>query len=129
MNSNRELLEDQLKKHEALLKGFNAYIKELKDTTAKLGTDKQHFEGELFEAENNAKYYEDEIARLKKELPESDKAPGVQAAADTILPQTVKQGVGSLIFSSISFLAGAVLGSKMKSRRGGKDAREEKRDG
>lgn len=129
MNSNPDDLEGQLQKYEAQLNGFNSYIKELKDRTAELGTGKEQFEIDLLEAENNVRYYEDEIARVKKELGTSNKAPRLQAGADTILPKTVKQGVGSLIFSSISFVAGAVLGSMLKSRRGGKGARDEKRDG
>jgi chromosome segregation ATPase len=129
MNSNRDILEDQLQRYEAQLKGFNSYVKELKDKTAELGTDKEQFETDLLEAEYNVSYYEDEMARVKKELGASDKAPRLQASADAILPQTVKQGVGSLIFSSISFVAGAIIGSTLMSRRGGKDAREEKRGG
>ena len=124
MNTNRDMLENQLEKYEAQLKSLNSYIKELNDMTAKNGTDREQFETDLLEAENNADYYEGEIAQVKKELGALDKAPGTGHGAGTVLPHTVKQGVGSLFFSSIGFVAGALLGSKLKSRRSGQDSSE-----
>lgn len=129
MNSNPDDLAGQLRKYETQLSSLNSYIKELKDRATELGTDKEQFAIDLLEAENNVRYYEGEIARVKEQMRSSTRGPRLQAGADAILPKTVKQGVGSLIFSSISFVAGAILGSMMKSRRGGKDTREEKRDG
>jgi hypothetical protein len=128
MNANRDMLEDQMEKYEAQLKSLNSYIKELNDTTAKNGTDRAQFEVDLLEAENNADFYGGEIALLKKELGGLDKSPGTGYGGDTVLPHTVKQGVGSLIFSSISFVAGALFGSKLKSRRSGKETTEKKRE-
>lgn len=128
MNTSREILKGQLDKYEEQLKSLNSYIKELKDRTAECGTDKEQFEEALFEAEQNAHYYEDEVSRVKKEMRGFSKAKGTGKAAeetgkedDTVLPLTVKQGVGALIVSSISFLAGALLGMKLKDRRGSKD--------
>ena len=124
MNTNRDMLENQLEKYEAHLKSLNSYIKELGDMTAKYGTSREQFETDLLEAENDAAYYEGEIARVKKELRGLDKAPGTGHEADRVLPRTVKQGVGSLLFSSIGFVAGALLGSKLKSRRSDQDSSE-----
>ncbi|HYH87494.1 MAG TPA: DUF1508 domain-containing protein [Pyrinomonadaceae bacterium] len=58
MKTKHEMLEDKLK-------GLNAYIKELKDKAAKHGTQSEHYEEDLMEAEHNLKYYEGEMARLK----------------------------------------------------------------
>jgi hypothetical protein len=124
MNANRDMLENQLEKYEAQLKSLKSYIKELNDMTAKYGTDREQFEVDLAEAENDAGYYEGEIARVKKELGGLDKAPGTGGGADTVLPHTAKQGVGSLLFSSIGFVVGALLGSRLKSRRSGQDSSE-----
>lgn len=128
MNANSEILKDQLDNYEGQVKSLNSYIKELKDTAAKCGTDKKQFEDDLFEAEQNARYYEGEVARIKREVGRFGKATGAGKAAvdtgngaDTVLPHTVKQGVGALIFSSVSFLAGALLGMMLKDRRGDKD--------
>jgi len=66
MKANHETLEEQLKDYEGQLKGLTSYVKELKDKSAQHGTQKEHFEGDLTEAEHNIKYYEDEIARLRE---------------------------------------------------------------
>ena len=124
MNTNRDMLENQLEKYEAQLKSLNSYIKELNDMTAKNSTGREQFETDLLEAENNADYYEGEIAQVKKELRALDKAPATGHGAGMVLPHTVKQGVGSLLFSSIGFVAGALFGSKLKSRRSGQDSSE-----
>lgn len=74
MKANQEMLEEQLKNYEGQLKGLNSYIKEINDKTAEHGTAREHFEGDLIEAEHNVKYYEDAITRIKgliEEGPES----------------------------------------------------------
>jgi prefoldin subunit 5 len=117
MKPNREILEDQLETYEAQLRSFTSYLKELKDTTSKLGTDNAQFEEDLMETENNVKYYGGEVARLKTEIGKLDKAaPSARTAVDTILPHTLKQGMGSLLLSAISFAAGMLLGSMLKDR-------------
>lgn len=116
MKSSSDIHEELSAKYERELAGLKSYIKELKDRTAEHGTPAEHFDEDLLEAEHNTKYYEDEIARIKKES-----GGGGRAECDTILPRTAKQGIGSLIISSISFVAGAILGSRLKSRRGEKD--------
>jgi prefoldin subunit 5 len=129
MKLDREMLEDQLKTYEAQLSSLTSYLKELKDTTAKLGTDSAQFEEDLMETENNVKYYGGEVARIKTELGKLEKAaPPARTAVDTVLPHTVKQGIGSLLLSSISFAAGTLLGSKLKARRSSKEETEGKRE-
>jgi hypothetical protein len=118
MKANREILEDHLERYEKQLASLNSYIKELKDMTARHSTEKEHFGEDLMEAEHNVKYYEDEIARIKKEI---KNLPYGQGRKDSILPRTAKQCINSAIISSISFVAGAVLGSRLKSRKGGKE--------
>lgn len=126
MNDNREILEDRLERYEAQLQSLKSYLKELKDKTAEHGTDKAQFEEDLIEAEHNVKYYEDERARLKKALGKSAEGAYPRNVADSILPRTMKQGVGSFVLSAISFVSGALLGSKLKARRGNKDEPEGK---
>jgi hypothetical protein len=124
MSVSRDTLEDQLQNYEMQLKCLKSYLKELNHMTTKHGTDKEHFEQDLIEAEHNIKYYGGEIARVKDELRALGKGSGTGGGgggASAMLPQTVKQGVGSLILSTISFGVGTLLGSKLKSRRGGKD--------
>lgn len=116
MKPNREMLEDQLETYEEQFRSFTSYLKELKDTTAKLGTDSSQFEEDLMEVENNVKYYGGEVARLKTEIGKLDKAPLARTTVDTVLPHTLKQGMGSLLLSSISFVAGMLLGSMLKDR-------------
>lgn len=122
MNDTREMMEDRLEDFEMQLRGLNSFLKELKDRTAEHATDKEHFEEDLLEAEHNVKYYESEIARLKKELGGSYKGADTRTVPDSVLPRTAKQGIGSFVLSSISFISGAVLGSKLKARQGSKDA-------
>lgn len=66
MDTNREMLDDQLESYEAQLRSLNSYIKELNNKTAKHGTEKALFEQDLMEAEHNVKYYEGEIARIRE---------------------------------------------------------------
>lgn len=126
MKVNRAMLENQLERYETQLRGMSSFIKELNDKVAEYGTDKSQVEEDLIEADNNVKYYEGEIARIKKEMGGADKAPPAQKAADSVLPRTAKQGLGSLILSAIGFAAGTLFGSKMKARQAGKDAPAEK---
>jgi prefoldin subunit 5 len=117
------MLEDQLETYEEQLSSLTSYLKELKNTTAELGTDSSQFEEDLMETENNVKYYGGEVARIKTEIGKLDKAAPAPArsAVDTVLPHTFKQGMGSLLLSSISFAAGILLGSMLNARRDSKD--------
>ncbi|HEV7374193.1 MAG TPA: hypothetical protein VGN95_05725 [Pyrinomonadaceae bacterium] len=129
MKPNREMMEDQLETCEDQLKSFTSYLHELKDTTAKLGTDSTQFEEDLMEVENNVKYYGGEVARLKTEIGKLGKAaPQARTAVDSVLPHTLKQGMGSLLLSSISFAAGMLLGSMLNERRDSKDAPGKRRE-
>ncbi len=70
MKSDHEMHEEQLKDYEGQLRSLNSYVSELKDKAAEHGTPGEHFEEDLMEAEHNIKYYEDEIAHIKKLLEE-----------------------------------------------------------
>lgn len=111
MKVSREILEDRLQSYEGELKSLRSYLTELKAVTTKHGTDRAHFEEDLIEAEHNIGFYEGEIAAVKAELGES---PG----GGPRLPKIPKQGVSSIIFSSVGFIAGILFGSKLKSRKG-----------
>jgi uncharacterized protein YegP (UPF0339 family) len=66
MKADHEMLEGHLRDYEGQLRSLTSYVKELKDKTAEHGTDKEHFEGDMTEAEHNIKYYEGEIARIRE---------------------------------------------------------------
>ena len=122
MQSIKETLEDELEDYEDKLKGCSSFLQELKTTTNKLGTEPAQYEEDQHETEHNIKFYEGEIARLKAEVGEPVKPappPPEQAKPGLggVLPQTSRQGIGSVIFSSIGFVFGALLGSRLKSRK------------
>jgi uncharacterized protein YegP (UPF0339 family) len=75
MEVDQRRLEEQLKNYEGQLWGLTSYVKELKDKTAQHGTEQEHFEADLLEAEHNIKYYEGEIARIR-ELLEKERGEG-----------------------------------------------------
>ena len=68
MKASHELLEVKLKNYEEQLRGLRSYIKELKDKTSEHGTQREHYEEDLMEAEHNAKYYEGEIERIREQI-------------------------------------------------------------
>jgi hypothetical protein len=115
MKANRDVLEDELQDYEQQVRGLKSYIRELTDQVARHGSEKSEYETDLIEAENNVKYYEGEIARIREELGGGPRGGG-RHQAGTILPRTARQGVGSLVFMAIGFIAGAVLGSTMMSK-------------
>jgi hypothetical protein len=122
MKANKEILEDELEDYEAKLKGSSSFLQELKTTTTKCGTEPQQYVDDQHETEHNIKFYEAEIARLKKEVGAPGKPPPPKPEPGKpvlggVLPQTSRQGIGSVIFSSIGFVFGALLGSRIKSRK------------
>lgn len=68
MKATREALEEQLKRHESDLRGLSSYIRQLKETTAASDTPSEAFQDDLTEAEYNASFHEDAIARLKEAI-------------------------------------------------------------
>lgn len=117
MEDSREIMEEQLETTEQKLRETTSFLKELKARTAEYGTDEEHYGHDMVEAEHNVKYYESEVARIKKALGSSSQGTGGQAGASALLPQTMKQGIGSFIIASLSFVGGALLGANLKSRR------------
>ena len=101
MKVNREVLEDQLADFEQRSKELHSQLQLLNETTARLGTDKEQYASDLLELENNAKFYDGEISRVKNELAQAAPKPDAPAPAPApapglggILPRTPKQGVG-----------------------------------
>jgi hypothetical protein len=121
MKASREILEDLHEGHVQKLHELRSYIKELSDMTAKHGTDKTVFEEELMEAQHNAKYYESEIASIKRELGKLPKTVRTQGGAESLLTQLAKQGMTPLVCTSIGFIAGLLIGSSLKYGRSGRD--------
>ncbi len=121
MKANRDVLEDHLQEYEQQVKGLKSYIKELAAQAERHETEKSQYELDLIEAEHNVKYYEGEIARIRKELGGA-RGGGRRHQAGTILPRTARQGIGSFVFSAVGFVAGAVLGWMLKPER--KERRE-----
>ena len=124
MKVNRNMLELQIEEKQNKLRELNSYIKELSNVCAKHGTEKDQFEVDLMEAKHNVEFYEEEIARIKQELAELPESEPPQSGAPPMLPTTVKQGVGSLLFSAIGFVAGVLLGSRLQSRGRERDGQE-----
>ena len=122
MKPDRATLERELHTNEQKLRGLKSYLKELSAMTDKHDTDKEHFGEDLLETEHNITYYDGEISRIKHELGKATKTGSSPTGSDSILPKTKKQGVSSLIFSSIGFVAGAIFGVTMKSRGQNKDS-------
>jgi hypothetical protein len=125
MKVKRDVLEGQLQVYERQVKELNSYIRELTDQAAKHGTEKSEYEMDLIEAEHNIKFYDGEIARIRKELGGGSR--GASPQAGTILPRTARQGIGSFVFTAIGFIAGVFLGSQRKSES--KDRREGRGEG
>ncbi len=115
MNVSRDTLEDQLQDYEARLGGLKSFIKELNARAAEYGTDREHFEQDLFEAEHNVEFYGSEVARLKAEISKLGDKP-TPAPDEPGKPRTSKKGVGALV---VGLLAGALVAIGLKSRRGG----------
>jgi chromosome segregation ATPase len=124
MDTKREMLEEQLEDFEVQHRGLHAYIKELKEMVAKHGTDSSQFADDLMEAEHNVKYFHDEIARVKQELANCGE-PRKEGEAECGLSPTARQGITSAAIAAVSFAAGALVGSKFKSRGGRGDARDD----
>jgi hypothetical protein len=122
MKTNRAILEEQLESCEDKLKGLSSYVKELKTMCAKHNTPHEQCDSDLIKAAHNIGFYEGEIARIKKELGTVPSGGGkVGTGPGTLLPQTRNQGIGAAVLSSVSFVLGALLGSRMKSGKGNKD--------
>lgn len=123
MKVKRDVLEDHLQEYEQEVRGLKSYIQALRDTAEKHGTEKSEYEADLIEAEHNVQYYQDEIARIREELG-GGSGGGRYPQGGTLLPRTARECVGSLVFSAIGFVAGAVLVSvmmsKTKDREGGR---------
>ncbi len=120
MKNLRKILESQLEDYASRMNSLYSFITELNSTAGRLGTDREQFEQDLIEAEHNVEYYQSQIARIKKELAASDST----ATALTSKPAMItKPGIIALALSPISFFAGALLGSRLKSRRDNPDKR------
>jgi len=113
MKAKRDVLEDQLQEYEEQVRGLKAYVKELTDQAARHGTEKSEFEMDVIEAEHNVKFYEGEIASIRKE---------VGGRRGTLRARTARQGIGFFAFTAVGFVAGVFLGSQLKSES--KDRRE-----
>ncbi len=120
MRAGRGILEERLWKYEEQLRGLNSYVKELNDRAAEHGTDRSLIEDDLREAEHNIRFYEGEIALIKQELGEGGGGGRGPRGGDTILPRTAKQGVVPLALALLGLVAGAILGSSLSSRGGGR---------
>jgi len=121
MKPNKDMLEDQLESHERHLRRLSSYLQELKTTTANCGTAPEQYEQDQIETENNIKFYQAAIFGAKAKIGELAEPEPAKSGPGSILPQTAKQGIGSAVFSSITFIAGALLGSRLKSRKSSKD--------
>lgn len=129
MNETRDFLEDKADRYKAQLASLKSFVRTLKETAAKHGTDEAALEGDLTEAEHNILYYEGELERIRAELRGRGGRGGGYVAPrppvyDSLIPRTPRQGAGALILASLGMLAGVLIGSQLASRRrGGADDR------
>ena len=107
MQISNDTLKAHLAEYEQEWRGLNSFITELKATTDKHGTPTEHFAEDLAEAKHNVVYYEGEIARIKKLL----------GQPSGVLSLSKEHIVGVVIVSSISFVAGWLLGSSLRGGR------------
>lgn len=107
MQADYDMLRDQLDEYQHELRQLNSYINELNTMTAKHGTPTEQVAEELAEAEFNIDFYEGEIASLKQQLHK----PALR------LPQYREEIIGAVVLSSISFVAGMLLGSILGRKR------------
>jgi hypothetical protein len=114
----REILAEQLNTCEDKLKGLSSYVTELTAMCTKHSTPNKQYDSDLTEATDIIRLYEVEIARIKKEM---EPVMKVGTKPDTLLPMTRNLRVAAAVLSSISFVAGALLGSRLKSRKSSKD--------
>ena len=116
MKASRDVLEDRLKAQQEELNGLRSYVTELKAMTAKHGTGAELVEQDLREAEHNIAYYEARVTMLKSEIDASESGKPTQTEG-TPAPQGSRRGINSVVFSSLGFIAGALFGSRIKSRK------------
>ena len=122
MNQTREFLEDQAQRYETQLASLKSFLRTLRETAAKHGTDEAALEGDLEEAEHNISFFEGELARVRAELRgrPGGYVPPRPPAYDSVIPRTPRQGVGALVLASLGMLAGVLIGQQLASRRGGR---------
>jgi len=118
MQPNRQILEAQLKTYQDKLRSLSSYDTELKAMTGKHSTPRVQYESDLIKAEHNIEFYVAEIARIKKALGAFAPIGRPGSVPGTLRPRITKPGFGAAVFSSISFIAGALLGSRLKSGKG-----------
>lgn len=110
MNESRDTLEDRLQDYETRLGGLKSFVKELNARAAEHGTEREHFETDIFEAEHNVTFYEAEVARLKDEI---KNLGGGGPKPGPVLKS--KKGIGALI---VGLAAGGLVALGLKARRG-----------
>lgn len=118
---NTDLLEGRLQEYKEHLSGLKSYLRELREVIGKNDTPEEQYQTDVIEAEHNVLYYEAAIEHVEAELKGASAPQGLRAAATSMLPQTTRQGAGTLLFSSISFLAGLLIGSRLLSDRRDKE--------
>lgn len=114
MQEQRALLEGERSEMREKLRNLRAYAAALRQRVAEHATDEQHFEQDLMRAENDAAYYEAEVARLTDALAGGRGRGGPSAAGPSPL------GGVPLVATSVAFVAGVLLGWTMLPRRDGR---------
>jgi DNA repair ATPase RecN len=89
------------------LSGLKSYLRELREVVERSNTPEEQYETDLMGAEHNVQYYEAEIERVEQELKAASTPQGVRATAAAMLPQTTRQGAGTLIFPRSAFRSGS----------------------
>jgi chromosome segregation ATPase len=107
MQASREMLKDRLERYEQELRELHSFLQELDTTTAKYNTPSEQVEEDIREANHNIKFYEGEIAEIKKML----------WKPSWRLPHSREQLLETVVITSISFVTGVLLGTTLGGKR------------
>ncbi len=118
MTLTRDQLEDQAGEYQTRLSGLRSYMTELREMLSRHGTDESLLEADLHEAEHNVRYYEAELARVRKELGAARGGGGGTGRVEALLPLTGKQSAGAIALVSLGFAAGVLVGRLLNDRKG-----------
>lgn len=120
MRDQRTLLEDERSEMREKLRNLKAYAAALRQRAGEHGLGEEQYSRDLMKAENDARYYEDEIGRLTDALGGLPGATGGGGGGlGGGLAHLREAGSVSLAAACVAFAAGVVLGwALLPPRRG-----------
>ena len=117
MQDQRAMLEDERSALREKLQRARAYASALRQRAEEHDLDEQHYRHELIKAENDAQYYEAEVARLGEAL---SATPAAGKKSSVGLPYLGEVGGTSVAAACVAFGLGVLLGWALLPPRGGR---------